>query len=274
MNYLSCKSYAKLNLCLHIINKRKDGYHNIESIFHTIDLYDSITFRINDKRSINFTCDSELIKPSENLVIEAYKKMSKKYDEVKGLDINLKKNIPIGSGLGGGSSNAAVTLLAINRLFNLNLTSAELKKISESIGSDVPFFLQGGTSHVQGRGEIVKNIPYKNKYFVLVFSDLHISTKEIYDEISQSDYVPKKNCSELISSVKNSLEKTVMDKYPQLMDTKYWLSAFGSVRMSGTGSVLFITFDDYDKAQEANKKIGKKHKAIMVSSLKSYDIYS
>jgi len=273
MNYLNCKSYAKINSCLHVIKKRADGYHDIESIFHTINFFDTVTFKKNNFNKIRFECNSNLINNRTNLVTQAFERMSLSYDDVTGVDVFLDKVIPIGSGLGGGSSNAAVTLKALNELFNLKLSNATLKKIAREIGSDIPFFIDGGSSFVQGRGDIIHKIPYKERYFIIVISDIHISTKKIYEKLSQDAFLPKKSYSELIYSEHNSFEGIVMSEYPQLMETKYWLSTFGSVRMSGTGSTLYIEYDDYDSALEANKEIGKKYNSIVVSSLKSYESF-
>ena len=150
MQQLTCKSYAKLNLCLHILNKRKDGYHNIESIFCIIDFYDILTFKKNNLNEIIFQTNSNEINSSYNLVTKAYNVISDLYD-IEGIDIFLDKKIPIGSGLGGGSSNAAVTLLALNSIFNLNISKDKLMKISEDIGADAPFFINGGTARIGGK---------------------------------------------------------------------------------------------------------------------------
>ncbi len=274
MNYLSCKSYAKINSCLHVINKRSDGYHNIESIFHSIDLYDKLIFKKNNTNQLRFDSNCSQIDDSSNLITKTFEIMANKYSNVSGLDISLDKLIPIGSGLGGGSSNAAVALIAINKLFNLKLTSSALKNIAIKIGSDVPFFIEGGSSCVKGRGEIIEKIPYKKKYFILIFSELSISTREIYEALSENSFMKELDCSELISSYFNSFENSVMDKYPELMQTKYWLSTFGRVRMSGTGSTLYIEFDKYENALDADREIGQRYNSIVVSSLESYEIFS
>ena len=274
MNCLNCKSYAKLNSCLHVINKRIDGYHDIESIFHTIDLYDTLTFKKNNKENIIFTCNSSLIDCNKNLVTKAFELMSQRYSKVTGLDVFLDKVIPIGAGLGGGSSNAAMTLLAIDKLFNLQLSSDILKRIAMEIGSDIPFFIEGGSSFIQGRGEIINKIPYKKKYFIIILSEISISTGEIYEKISSDTFVPKNSYAEIVSSEFNSFEDLVMSEYPELKETKYWLSSFGSVRMSGTGSTLYIEYASYESALEANKDIKKKYNSVVVSSRESYEDFT
>ena len=270
---LKCKSFAKLNLCLHVLNKRNDGYHEIQSIFDTINFYDELFFKKNNLNKIRLTCDSQKIKLDDNLISQAYAEISNFYG-ISGVDISLKKNIPIGAGLGGGSSNAATTLHALNFLFKLDISNEKLLEISERIGSDVPFFINGGSAIVKGRGEIIEKIDLDERFYVIIISDLLIHTRDIFAALLPESYEETIGRADLLNSYHNTLEKVVMAKYPSLNETKYWLSSFGSVRMSGTGSTLYIEYDNYESAQEANKEIGRKYKSLMVSSLKSYDIFS
>ena len=273
MQPLICKSFAKLNLCLHVLNQRKDDYHNIESIFCIIDFFDTLSFQINNFNAINFKTNSTEINITDNLVTKAYNILSDLYG-ISGIDVFLNKKIPIGSGLGGGSSNAAVTLLALNHIFKLNISKNNLVKISEEIGADVPFFINGGAASVRGKGEIIEKISISNKYFVLVLPNINISSENIFDSLSLKDFMNKSSLRELMKSNFNSFEKIVMTKYPVLKETKYWLSSFGSVRISGTGSTLYIEYDNYQSAVDANKEIGRKYKSLMVGSLESYDIFT
>ena len=130
--------------------------------------------------------------------------------------------------------------MALNDFFKLNISYDDLIKISKEIGSDVPFFINGGAAYVGGKGEIINSISIDRKYFVLILPNLNISTKEIYESLSTKDFMTQFSLDELMASNFNSFEKLVMSKYPSLKETKYWLSAFGSVRMSGTGSTLYI----------------------------------
>ena len=273
MQPLICKSFAKLNLCLHVLNQRNDGYHNIESIFCIVDLFDTLSFQINNSSVIKLKTNSTEINTANNLVTKAYNILSDSYN-ISGVDIFLNKNIPIGSGLGGGSSNAAITLLALNKIFKLNISKSTLVKISEEIGDDVPFFIHVGAAYVKGKGEIIKNISIGSKYFVLIFPNINISTKDIFESLSPRDFMKKCSQRDLMESNFNSFEKIVLTKYPVLKETKYWLSSFGSVRISGTGSTLYIEYDNYQSAVDANKEIGRKYKSLMVGSLESYDIFT
>mgnify|MGYP001166635656 CR=1 FL=1 len=274
MKQLNCKSYAKVNLCLHILGQREDGFHNIQSIFQTINLFDTLTFIVEDNSRIKLECDYVDLKNKNNIIIKTWDMLASKFNIKKGIHVSLKKNIPVGSGLGGGSSNAAVTLLAIDKLFNLQLSKDELLSVAETLGSDVPFFLDGGSAYVSGRGDIINKLSLEKRFFVLIFPEINISTSEIYRIRRHKNESKVDNIQELLLSDLNSLESVVMEKYPQLNDTKYWLSSLGKVKMSGTGSTLYIEFDSYESANEANKEIGMKYKSKMVSSLDSYDIFS
>jgi 4-diphosphocytidyl-2-C-methyl-D-erythritol kinase len=255
------------------LNKRNDGYHEIQSIFDTINFYDELFFKKNNLNKIRLTCDSQKIKLDDNSISQAYTEISNLYG-ISGVDISLKKNIPIGAGLGGGSSNAATTLHALNFLFKLDISNEELLEISERIGSDVPFFINGGSAIVRGRGEIIEKIDLNERFYVIIISDLLIHTRDIFAVLLPESYEETIGRADLLNSYHNTLEKVVMAKYPSLNETKYWLSSFGRVRMSGTGSTLYIEYDNYESAQEANKEIGRKYKSLMVSSLKSYDVFS
>ena len=274
MNQLSCNSYAKLNLCIHVLDKRKDGFHNIQSIFQPIDLSDQLTFKLKDELIVELKTNSHDLNISNNLITKAYNILYQDFSFQHGLEITLQKNIPIGGGLGGGSSNAACTLLAMDKIFNLNIPTNQLISYAEELGSDVPFFIYNNPMIVSGRGEKLKKVSLPRKYFVLILSDISISTGDIYNCLNSTHYSRPIDESELISSTTNCFESLVMSKYPQLLETKYWLSSFGKVRMSGTGSTLYIEFDSYESAIEANKEIGNRYRSKMVSSLESYDIFS
>ena len=274
MKQLSCKSFAKLNLCLHVTNRRDDGYHDIQSIFHVIDLHDTIIFKMNEGNSVNLHSTDKNLINNDNLIYKACSMVSQNYNLKIGMDITLEKKIPLGSGLGGGSSNAAVTLHAINRLYNIQLAKDELLTLADQLGSDVPFFIDGGTAYVSGKGNIVKKVSSNPKFYVLIFPGFSISTKHIFGIISDRHYCKPYDLNGLLESEYNSFEEVVMKNFPELIQTKYWLSSFGKVRMSGTGSTLYIEFDSYESAIEANKEIGNRYRSKMVSSLESYDIFS
>lgn len=254
---------AKINLYLEIISKRQDGYHNLESVMHTVSLCDELEFLASDK--IELICDKDVCSPEKNLVYKTAVKLKEKYSlNNKGVKIILKKNIPTGAGLGGGSSDAAATILALNKYWNLNLSKKELEEFAATIGADVPFFLTGGTAKIEGIGDIVKKIKVNDKYhFVLVKPDFGVSTVEAYSKIK----MPLTNINkfnkiiEMLESCRldkaiskdlffNRFESTVFSDYPEIQKIKSVLSDLGAVSlMSGSGATVFGLVSDEQEAK-------------------------
>jgi 4-diphosphocytidyl-2-C-methyl-D-erythritol kinase len=192
-----------------------------------------------------------------------------------GLNVKLKKNIPIGAGLGGGSSNAATTLIALAKIWNIKITSNSLFDLGLELGSDVPFFLNGMNAWAEGRGEIITNIYLRPKWYLLIFSPYFISTKEIYELVNTENDEKKYDFDDFINDrVQNDFEKIVLKKYPSITKTKKLFSKYGKPRMTGTGGTFFIDFESAEKAEKvllaivANKppSLPKNYKAIIVKS--------
>jgi 4-diphosphocytidyl-2-C-methyl-D-erythritol kinase len=264
MNYLEIKAPAKINFGLHVISKRDDGFHNIETIFYPLkDLYDVLTFTISDK--FNFTCHNNDLENDQNLIIKAKELLEQVAKRKFNVKINLDKNIPIGAGLGGGSSDAAATLLSLNEMFNLKLETETLKIIALQLGSDVPFFISSKPSFAEGRGEIISLLDFEIKYTILIINPgIHISTKEVYDNITHgvSSFNLRKISETIfydngkLKSVVNDFEKFVFNKYPQVKEIKDQLYKYRAkfALMTGSGSSVFGIFAntvDAEKAKES-----------------------
>ena len=176
------KSFAKINLGLEIVGKREDGYHNLKTIFQTINLFDTIEIKENKSGKISLNGDDHSVEwNKKNTIFKAFDAIYRAHNIHKGFDIFVKKKIPPGSGLGGGSSNAAVTLLFLNEYFNLKLNFNELIKISQKIGADVPFFLLGGTVLGEGIGEKITLMDDLNEQLIgLVIPEIKVSTATIF----------------------------------------------------------------------------------------------
>ena len=262
MNKITIKSPAKINFGLNIVSKRDDGFHNIETIFYPVELHDVLTFE--NAETFSFTCNNDLILNDENnLVIKAVRLIEQLVHQKVNVSITLEKNIPIGAGLGGGSSNAAQTLLSINEFFNLQIKEEKLKEFALQLGSDVPFFLHPVPAFATSRGEIVSLINFEiTKPILLVNPGIHISTQWAYHNIT-----PRKpevslstmfsNASSDLSSlngrVNNDFESIAFATYPQLAEIKkqmFELNAEFSL-MSGSGSTMFGIFPDDNSAQNA-----------------------
>ncbi len=262
------KSPAKINLFLNIIEKRLDGYHNIQSIFQLIELFDEISFKPRKDNQIKLDCNDSSI-TRDNLILKAID-FFLNYTGAKkiGMDIMLKKNIPIGAGLGGGSSNVAVTLMALNKIYNSNLRHYQLKVIGNKIGKDVAFFLSQKNAWVEGTGDIITPIHLKPVWFILVHSKHRVSTSEIFDEYEPKGQVENFSYDDYLNNnMKNDFEKIVFKKYPTIFESFQYLSEYGKARLTGTGGTVFLSLPSLIEAKKILLDLPKKEKPIIVKSL-------
>lgn len=261
MNYIEIKAPAKINLGLNIISRRPDGYHNLETIFYPIfDLFDVI--KITKAKSFSFRCNiKEIDLDSNNLIIKAKNKLEKYSGKKINVDIYCEKNIPIGAGLGGGSSDAAATLISLNEMFGLNIQYNEMLKIALELGSDVPFFIKSKPSYAGGRGEELEQIDLSINYPILLINPhIHVSTKEAFANITPlkskhklvDSFVSEQlNFDMLNAKVKNDFEYSIFSKYPLLQEIKERLYEVGArfVLMSGSGSTIYAIFSNLNQAR-------------------------
>jgi len=259
MEKLIFKSNAKINLGLNIVSKRKDGFHNLETIFYPINLFDEITFTKSNNFSFT-SSDTNLNKETTNLIIKSKEALESYFGIEIPVDIFLKKNIPIGAGLGGGSSNAASTLLALINLYNLQIEPQHLQKIALKLGSDVPYFLNPVPSFAESRGEILSPINLTlDKYLLVVNPGIHISTKWAFNQITPKQPLTslksltnysKIDIENLMSFASNDFEKIVFDHFPEIKEIKEKMMQFDAVfsMMTGTGSTVWGMFDDEEAA--------------------------
>ena len=262
------KSPAKLNLFLNIVNKRNDGYHNIQSVFHLIDLFDYLTFSQRMDNKIIFKSNVKKLEKN-NLVIESLDLLRKAYQVKKfGMNIELIKNIPMGQGLGGGSSNAATTLNALSIIWNLIIPKKDLISLALNLGSDIPFFLNARNAWIEGRGDKIKNIDLDSKWYLLIYSQRPILTKNLYKLINFKKENQKVTFDDFLRGKTNNIFETiVMKRYPTIARAKNWLSQFGKVKMSGTGGTIFASFDDFDSAENVFKSMPKSFQGSIVRGI-------
>ena len=272
------KAPAKINLHLEIIGKRNDGYHELAMHMQSINLSDYLEIEIADKEVCLSTDSIDLEINSDNLIIKAAN-LLKKFINKKdlGAKINLKKNIPIGAGMAGGSTDAAATLIGLNKLWNLNLNYSDIYKISCELGSDVPFCLKGGSKFCFGRGEILENAKFKGKLGLILLKDPNslVSTAETYKKYSSSsnqsnmnDLNTKRNnlrtnsffnSDDFIKNVviRNDLQQIVEEENQSVKDALSILNSIDdtlAVSMTGSGSTCFAIFNNIETAKNSYKK--------------------
>jgi 4-diphosphocytidyl-2-C-methyl-D-erythritol kinase len=245
---IELKSFAKINLGLEITGKRADGYHNLKTIFQTIDLFDTIEITENQSGTIHLNGDDPMVEWDRgNTIFKAFDLIYERFNLHQGFDIFVKKKIPGGSGLGGGSSNAAVILLFLNGYFRLNLQMEDLIAIGVKIGADVPFFLRGGTVMAEGIGE--KMTPLENSgesLVTIVIPPIKVPTALIFSHFNLTSKPIKSKIDTFITSKKlevleNNLEKTTFELFPEvrMIKKKMQTMGFKLVLMSGSGSAVF-----------------------------------
>ncbi len=261
---------AKINLFLHVCGKFPDGYHQIQTVFQLIDWHDELHFELNDTGEISRSQQYGAFSMTEDLTIRAAQALRQHCPGNQGVTIGLQKNIPIGSGLGGGSSDAAATLTALNRLWNLNLDKAELIDIATQLGADVPVFVHGKNAWAQGRGELLSDIKLERKRFLVIVPEVHVSTADVYRECQAAEYYPRMQAADYSPSIRtNSLKGPACRLYPpvaELFDLLDGLDA--QPRMSGSGGAVFVDAEDDRRIREIIEKLPTtcRHKVVRAHS--------
>ena len=275
MGYISLKSRAKINLSIDVLGKRSDGYHLVEMIMQTIDLYDYVNIKDMDSNNINIKSNNENIPLNEsNIVYKAAKLIKDKFNIDKGLDIYIKKNIPVAAGMAGGSSNGAAILVGLNEMWKLNMSEQELMDLGLKLGADVPFCIKGGAALAQGIGEKLTKIKGLEKVFILVCKpNIFVSTAEVYKSLDMNNIAKRPNNKFLISCLEsqeidllaknmvNVLESVTSRNYEdinKIEDIMIKYGALGSM-MSGSGPTVFGLFDEYEKAECARKYLKQQY---------------
>jgi len=273
-NLLAAKSFGKINITLEVIGRFPDGYHQIVSVMQAIELCDTLSFKLSFNQHINFICDMPVIQTDDNLVLKAARLLKEYSEHPYGADIHLEKIIPVSSGLGGGSSNAAVTLLSLNQLWDLNLNQDTLTMLAKKIGSDVAFFLNGPSCIAEQKGDTItqiKSVQPTNMVLVVPKIDLQEKTKNMYNLISMKDYTDGKlsfKTAKLIESgqlpthypMYNIFKKVAMESFPEisLAEKAMIESGASQVQLSGSGPSLFT----FTKSTNESKRISEKLAAL------------
>ena len=256
-NFLKLSSPAKLNLNLSVLGKRIDGMHEIKTRFQLINLSDEMLIKKTSSKSISVKTNiGPLIENKKNIVFTAIQLLSDYIGKEIHCEVDIIKNIPLGGGLGGGSSNAASALIGINILFELGLSAQELMKLGEKLGADVPFFIFGKNAFASGIGEVLTedDIDIDDKY-LLLFPQIHSSTKELF---SKWDGLNKSAQKSLLDNEENSFLPIFLDQNREVKIIFHELCKNNSFKLSGTGSTIFCTYDDISEIEKTLKKIPSK----------------
>lgn len=269
---LSWPAPAKLNLFLHITGRRDDGYHELQTVFQLLDVGDELYFDIVDGGEIARINDIEGVPAEEDLVVRAAKLLQSHVQCPYGVRIRLDKHLPMGGGLGGGSSDAATTLVALNRLWQLQLPVQELLDLAVQLGADVPVFVKGHSAWAEGVGEQLEPIGlveyWGERHYLVITPSCHINTSEIFSLPELTRNCPPITIAGFFRGVGvNVFESVVARHYPAVLEALAWLSAYGKPRMTGTGASVFVNFDDAVSAQQVLAKMPSKWRGFIAKGV-------
>ncbi len=266
------RAYAKINLTLDVLGRRADGYHELATVMQTVDLSDTLCLAESADPQVDLYCDRAELSNAQNLVVRAAQLVRQRLGIERGIVLELRKCIPLAAGLGGGSSDAAAVLLALQKWWQLPLTAGELLEMAAALGSDVPFFLTGGLALCEGRGERVTPLashwPTALRWFVLIKPAIAISTAAVFGDLPASDYSDgahsRKVCAALeegyephAEDLHNDLERGVLERYSEVARARNDLLSAGAelVRLSGSGPTLFAPFPNLAGAAQVQQKM-------------------
>jgi 4-diphosphocytidyl-2-C-methyl-D-erythritol kinase len=269
---ISLHAYAKINLTLEVLGKRPDGYHEVASVLQTISLSDTLTFEPG--KTLDFHCDVPTIQTPDNLVLKAARLLQETSRYKKGAVIHLSKRIPLAAGLGSGATDAAATLVGLNRLWELHLPLERLVKLASELGSDVAFFLHGGTALAKGRGEDITPLPPATEFWLVLLKPpiepLPDKTAQLYSRLNRSHYTSAQHTEKLLihlnhggnvddSFMFNVFERVAFDFFPALSDFSSSLVKAGarSVHLSGSGPTLFSLVPDKPRGEAILSRLKK-----------------
>ena len=246
-------SPAKLNLFLHINGRYKNGYHQLQSLFQILDYGDELAFDVNNSDKITLLDPIDGVVDDNNLIIKAALLLKQSLPNTKtqnlGCNIHLKKRLPMGGGIGGGSSNAATTLLVLNQLWNCHLSEAKLATLGLTLGADVPIFIQGKTAFAEGVGEELQQVSLLEKTYLVLFPESHVSTAEIFSLPNLPRDTAKINFNDYsFANTHNDCQELVCDRYPNVAKALHWLLEYAPSRMTGTGACVFAIFEHRKEA--------------------------
>jgi len=241
---------AKLNLFLHITGRRDDGYHNLQTVFQLLDYSDELVFNQRDDGKVTRRSGPQGVPPELDLTVRAAKLLQQQTGVSRGVDISIKKRLPMGGGLGGGSTDAATTLVALNQLWQCGLSRKRLAKLGSQLGADIPVFINGHSAWAEGIGEKLTTLELPERWFLILSPSVEVKTAALFTapELTR-DCKPITIADFLETGAGNVFEPVVRTRYPEVAEALDWLSQYAAARLTGTGSCVFASFPNRQKAE-------------------------
>ena len=279
-----CLAPAKLNLFLHITGRRPDGYHSLQTVFQLLDWGDTLHFTRRSDGLVTRSSDISGVPPEQDLTVRAALLLKSHTGTQEGVDIAIEKRLPMGAGLGGGSSDAATTLLALNRLWKLALPREELQAIALKLGADVPFFVFGKNAFAEGVGEALEVVQLPPRYFLVVTPRVHVPTAAIFSEksltrdskpLTITDFLAQQTCSTgwPDSFGRNDMQQVVVGKYAEVAQVLGWFDNVAPARMTGSGASVFAAFQSRDEAEAVQAKLPGEWNSAVRASLDIHPLF-
>ena len=280
-----CLAPAKLNLFLHITGRRPDGYHALQTVFQLLDWGDTLHFTRRSDGQITRSTDVPGVPADHDLAVRAAALLKNHTGTSGGVDIQIDKCLPMGAGLGGGSSDAATTLLALNRLWKLDLPRAELQALALKLGADVPFFVFGKNAFAEGVGEALEVVQLPPRYFLVVTPRVHVPTAAIFSEksltrdskpLTITDFLAQHSCNaEWPDSFgRNDMQPVVVGKYAEVAQVLGWFDNIAPARMTGSGASVFAAFHSLSEAEAAQAKLPGDWSSAVTASLDTHPLFT
>ncbi|WP_321794283.1 4-(cytidine 5'-diphospho)-2-C-methyl-D-erythritol kinase [Caballeronia sp. J97] len=280
-----CLAPAKLNLFLHITGRRPDGYHSLQTVFQLLDWGDRLHFRRRDDGVIARKTDIPGVPEAGDLVVRAARLLQQHTGTKFGVEIEIDKRLPMGAGLGGGSSDAATTLLALNRLWGVDLSREILQNLGLQLGADVPFFVFGQNAFAEGVGEALQAVDLPKRFILVVTPDAHVPTAAIFSEksltrdtkvVTMMDFLAQQRSDTNWpdSFGRNDMQAVVAGKYAEVAKVLEWFSNLAPARMTGSGASVFAAFTSRAEAEMAQAKLPASWKSVVTASLDSHPLFA
>ena len=275
---LTCSAPAKLNLFLHVVGRRPDGYHLLQTVFRFIDLQDTLYFTLREDGEVHRTNHVEGVAENMDLSVRAARLLQAHTGCTLGVDITVEKRIPIGGGLGGGSSDAATTLIALNRLWSLGLRREQMMHLGLQLGADVPVFVFGQNAFAEGVGEDLQAYPLPAAWYVVLIPPVQVPTALIFGNPELTRDTVSITMRALLNGqidwpLRNDLQPVVCDMYPEVERHIDWLGNYGKAMMTGSGACVFAEFANRGQAEAVLQKMPRDMRGIVVQGLAKHPMH-
>jgi len=266
---------AKLNLFLHVVGRRQDGYHLLQTAFRFLDYADELSLRVRADGAIRRTSALDGVPEEQDLSVRAAQALQRATGCREGVDIGIVKRLPMGGGLGGGSSDAATTLIALNRLWRTGLRRDRLQQLALTLGADVPVFVFGRNAFAEGIGERLQALRLPPAWYLILAPELAVSTAEIF---SAAELTRNTNAITIaafsVGQGRNDLEPVVCRRYPQVARHLEWLRRYGDARMTGSGACVFCAFDNEERARKVLSELPADMRGFVARGLERHPLWS